>query len=162
ISAGLLVPRRAPLTKALEAARRCGVPANAVTEAAEAGAAFERLVERHAGDRASFDAMVRGLQPDEAQQIHLKDRRAAFRAASAIWGLSAQATYACIAYHESETSGMQDSVLLTGHAGLQKLRPDVGISIGYQWAVRKSTDDGTGVGASIPTPSGPDFLEEFS
>src|SRR5215471_17592285 len=51
IGAGLFVPRPAPLARVLAAARRCGVPEEAVVDAAETVAAFERLVERHAGDR---------------------------------------------------------------------------------------------------------------
>ncbi len=160
MEAGPFVPRPAPLAKALAAACRCGVPASALTEAAEASAEFERLLDRHAGDRVSFEAMLRGLQADESQHAHLKDRRAAFRADSTIWGRKAQASYSCIAYHAGEKPDTQDSVLVAGHIALQKLRRDVSISVGYRWGVHQSTD--AGVGASIPAPPGADFVDGFS
>jgi hypothetical protein len=161
IEVGPHVPRPAPLGKALEAAARCGVPPAIVREAAEAGAEIERLVDRHAGDRGTFDAMTRGLAPDGAEQLHLKDRRAAFRANSNIWGINALASYSCLIFHAGEQPGMQDSALVVGHVGVQKLRPAVRHSVGYQWIVRKSDETG-GVGERVSSQRQVEFLEAFS
>jgi hypothetical protein len=162
LEAAPLIPRPAPMAKALRAASERGVPPAVIAAARDAADAFERLVERHAGDRGSFDAMARGLQDGSAEQIHLKERRAAFRANSSIWGLSALASYSCITYHDGERAGTQDSTLVIGHAGLRKLRPGVNASIGYQWSVRKSTDTSGGVGVRVTPNRGAEFLEQFS
>jgi hypothetical protein len=147
------------LAKALRAARAKKVSADIIEEAERAGEAFERLIEQHAGERGSFDAMVRGLGTE--QHIHVKDRRAAFRANSNIWGICALASYSCITYHEGEKPGTQDSFLIVGHVGLHKLRPGVNFSIGYQWSVRRSDPEGRAM-VSPPGALGVDFIEEFS
>jgi hypothetical protein len=157
LSVGTHVPRLASLAKALRAARAKKVPADIIEEAEQAGGAFERLIEQHAGERGSFDAMVRGLGTE--QHIHVKDRRAAFRANCNIWGLCALASYSCITYHAGEKPGTEDSFLLIGHVGLHKLRPDVNFSVGYQWSVRRSESR---VPVSAPGALGVDFIEEFS
>jgi hypothetical protein len=162
IEAGPLVPRPAPLAKALKAAARCGVPGPVIAEASEAAEVFEDLVERHAGHRSAFDAMARGLAQGEAEQVQLKDRRAAFRANRNIWGISAQASYSCLIYHASEQPGMQDSVLVAGQLGLQRLRPDARISVGYLWSVHKSEDAARPVGARVTAQQHVDFIEDFS
>jgi hypothetical protein len=162
INAGPHVPRPAPLAKALRAAARCGVAPETIDEAAEAAAEFERLVDRHAGDRGSFDAMARGLAPDGADQVQLKDRRAAFRANSNIWGINAVASYSCVAYHDGEKAGTEDSVLVIGQVGVQKLRAGAKFSVGYQWSVYKSTQGGNDARTRVESQRQADFLESFS
>jgi hypothetical protein len=163
IGVGPYVPRSGPLAKAIRAAAARGVDKATIHEVEEAAAAFEGLVARHAGDRGAFDAMARGLQAESAGQVHLKDRRAAFRANSNLWGLNAQASYSCLIVHGGQREGTEDSMLIVGHAGIQKLRPNVKVCFGYTWGVRRSTNSGTGVGAPVAASQlAVDFIGGFS
>jgi hypothetical protein len=161
IEAGPHVPRPAPLNKALLAAARRAVPASIIEEARQAAAEFESLVDRHAGDRGAFDAMARGLAADNDGQVHLKDRRAAFRANSNIWGLNALASYSCLVFHDSQAAGKEDSVLVVGHVGVQKIRPAIRMSLGYQWGVYRSEQVG-GPRVRISAQREVAFLEAYS
>lgn len=162
LSAGPHVPRPAPLAKALRAAARCGVPPLVISEAGQAAEAFEALVGRHAGDRGAFDAMARSLAPDDADQIHLKDRRAAFRANSNIWGINAVASYSCVVYQPGRQAGMEDSALIIGQVGLQKLRPSANFSVGYRWSVYKSEGPTGEVRTRVAAQPDAEFVEAFS
>lgn len=161
ITAGPDVPRPVPMAKALRAAAAKGVPAEVVAEAKGAFSEFERLVERHAGSRRAFDSMARGLRQDSSL-ISMKDRRAAYRANTAIWGVQVRTRYNLAIYHPSEDGKFEDLVAIGGEIGLRRLRvggPDYGLIAGR--FVRGTTHDG-----SIETTPEPrrtiDVLEEFS
>jgi hypothetical protein len=162
INAGPHLPRPAPLAKALRAAARCGVSTETIDEASDAAAEFERLVERHAGHRGAFDAMARAIATGNDEQVHLKDRRAAFRANSNIWGINALASYSCLVYHDGEHAGTEDSVLVVGQVGLHKLRPSAKFSVGYQWSVYKSTGGVNDTRTRVAAQREVEFLEAFS
>lgn len=161
IIAGPDIPRAAPMTKALRAAAAKGVPTEIVAEARTAFEEFEQLVERHAGSRRAFDSMVRGLRRD-ATVLSMKDRRAACRANTAIWGVHVRTTYNLAIYHASQDGKSEDLVAVGGEIGVRKLRhggPNYGLIT--RRFVRGTRSDGT-----IETTPGSqrsiDVLEEFS
>lgn len=121
VAAGPDVPRPGPLSKALRAAAARGVSQAVIQEVRQACDEFERLVERHAGDRALFDSMVRGLRRDTSQ-IPLRDRREAYRTNTSIWGLQAQTTYVLAAYYPNRDGRTEDRAALWGYVGMRSLR----------------------------------------
>lgn len=132
ITAGPLVPRPAPMAKALKAAAEHGASAEAVRTAEEAVTAFERFVKDCAGDRRTFDAMMLGLRQDSST-IPIKDRRAAFRANCSIFGLQAAASYSSMIIHPSDGSSDRfDHLTISGIVDLQRIRADAQLS-GTGW-----------------------------
>src|SRR5262245_40380942 len=78
-----LLPGRRGMQLFFEAAAVSGVPPEVVDQGRAAHERFEQTVSRHAGSRASFEAMVRGLRTErgteESQSNLLKHKRAVFR-----------------------------------------------------------------------------------
>lgn len=163
IEAGADLPRAVPMGKAMLAGASAGIPAGVLAEAREAYAQFERLVREHAGTRGSFDVMVRGLRSDDAQ-VHLRERRNAYRSNSSIWGVQALAKLNCLIIHPAEDGQVEDSVLVTGHVGLRKLRPGAQVVIAARsatWEADGSVPSGCGERSAIDRRK-VDVLEEFS
>lgn len=91
IKAAQHVPKRGSVKKLLESAEECGVSKKAVAGVQEALGGFEEMVAAHsgpgAGGRGAFDAMVASMAGAEASEaVQLRDRRAAFRHESQLWG----------------------------------------------------------------------------
>src|SRR5690606_20560982 len=77
LEGGLYVPGMAAVQQALRGARAAGIAEQHLRRAAQAVAAFESFVERHAGDRATFATMINSLAGRNGEAIDLKARRAA-------------------------------------------------------------------------------------
>ncbi len=120
------IPSPGLLSRVLKAGADRGVPPGVIEGVAAACQGFESLVERHAGDRGSFDSMIAGLGAG-AIATTLRDRRAAFRANGRLWGLRAQTQIGCGIYHPS--AGGCDSLLITGYVGVQPLRPGARVRV---------------------------------
>ena len=58
LAAGASVPSRASITRFTTAAAKGGVPSEVIKQLSSAYDEFERLIERHAGDRTSFKSLV--------------------------------------------------------------------------------------------------------
>lgn len=122
----------------LRAADAAGVGPRRLDAVRKADRRLREFVDRHAGDRRSFEAMLAGVAPDE--RLILEERRALFRAGSAIWGVRARVQFLMLALRPSEVDdGMLDGVQLGGLVDFERLRPDV------PWIVRRlrawATDD---------------------
>jgi hypothetical protein len=154
IEAGPDVPRPVPVAKALRAAEAKGVSPELIGRVQRAFDGFEKLVKEHAGDRGSFDSMVRALRTD-APHVSVKERRGAFRNLSSIWGVKADVRYHCGISHPGDRPETHNSVILNGYIGLRKLRPGAPVVI----ASRSKLD--------VPAASAPpekvamDLLEGF-
>jgi hypothetical protein len=82
------IPSAGMLQKLLSSARRKGASEAGLSALADAHAEFEKFVERYAGDRDCFDAMVAPIIGGDAQaQIELAHRRASFECQRHIRGL---------------------------------------------------------------------------
>lgn len=142
VEAGADLPRAYPMTKALKAAAARGVPQEIITEARAAYEDYELLVAEHAGERASFDSMIRGLRRT-ASQVTLKERRSTFRGNRAIWGMHADAVYMCMISHDSGGK-QQDNLVILGHVGMRKLRPEGELCAAHRWLSANANEAGPG------------------
>lgn len=122
----------------LKAADAQGVGPVRIGAVRRADQRLREFVDRHAGDRRSFEAMLAGAGTDE-RLIH-EERRALYRAGSAIWGVRARLQFLMLALRPSaHDDGMLDCVQISGLVDFERLRPDV------PWIVRRlrawATDD---------------------
>ena len=112
------------LVKALKAA---GVPAPALGRIRSAREDFERLMHRHAGDRATLELVAAGFVPDARRtEALLQARRDAFRGNSAIWSVQARMLMTVnILLPSVEDPSRVDLALINGFIDLRRLKPDV-------------------------------------
>lgn len=143
------------LGKALASA---GVASERILRLENAQAAFETLVGHHAGDRATFELVVRGLQGANARGPSLEqDRKLAFRGSSALWSAQArvQLSSTFLAPNTDDPS-MVDVVHMFGLVDLRRFRTDV------PWTLsRRQAFDDAAKNMRIPplTPISPDSPE---
>ena len=130
VEAARHLPGAAGVEIVIKAAAAQGAAAARIDAVRQADQRLREFVGRHAGDRRSFEAMLSGSAPDE--RILLEERRAHYRAGSAIWGVRARVQLLLLALRPSPTAdGMLDLVQLGGLIDLERLRPDV------PWIVRR-------------------------
>jgi len=125
LAAALHLPGTMALRMFLRAARKAGVRQQAVDAAEQATDDFEELVNRHAGDRTTFDSMVSGLVHDEeAAQITFQHRRATFRGQRHLFGLDVRTQIKCLIVQPSaHNPRLLDLANVTGFISLRRLRP---------------------------------------
>jgi hypothetical protein len=122
----------------LRAASARGAAPVRIDAVREADQRLREFVGRHAGDRRSFEAMLAVGAPDE--KLVQEERRAFYRAGSAIWGVRARVQFLLLILRPSQTDdGLLDAVQLGGLVQFERLRPDV------PWLIRRlrasATDD---------------------
>ncbi len=120
----------------LKAAARQGVAPQRVQAARDADARLRAFMAEVAGDRRTFEAMLAGASPDESL-LH-EERRAFFRAGSALWGVRAQSQFMMLALRPSPgNTDKLDILQISGFINLERLRPDV------PWIIRRlrASDD---------------------
>ena len=144
-AAGADVPRAAPMNRLLAAAAGKRVDPAVLARVRRAGAAFEDLVSRHAGEgpkrgprarsgtggRAFFDALVGGVHEDAARPLSLVHRRDAYKANSFIWGLQCHTTAFLTISHRGAAEQMIDVDVILGFVGLSALRKNVPMRLLY-------------------------------
>lgn len=125
----------------LKAARKRGATNDQIEAVREADRVLRAFVEQHAGDRRSFETMLASGGRDE--RIEAEERRAYYRAGSAVWGVRARVQFLMLALRPSEkTDGMLDAVQISGLIDFERLRPDV------PWIIRRlraASDTGKGL-----------------
>jgi hypothetical protein len=124
----------------LNAAAGQGVPSRLTESAAKAVEEFDRLIQIHAGDRASLEMMMSGYARRGRKQGDLTHRRAAFRANSYLWGVQAKTHLKADFLHPSGSSGQFDIGSIRGFVGFRWIRANV------PWVIaraRCTDDDGT-------------------
>ncbi len=131
-AAARLVPGSAAVAILADAARRHASEehANAITGAFHA---FDGLVERHAGDRGTFDLLVSGFAPDGRREIDVSHRKSAFVGNSAILGLHSKVTNIVTIIQPSTNETRLDMIKVGVIHSLRRLRPDVPTTV---WRVR--------------------------
>lgn len=125
LSAARYVPGTANMRTLLGAMSALGAPAPLVERVGAASERFERFVGEHAGDRRTFDSMVSGYaEADDGKKIDLRQRQAAFRANSHVWGVQADAMVMTMVQRASASDPMTlDEVGLRAEYGVRRLRP---------------------------------------
>ncbi len=117
------VPSRASVTRFVNGVSAAGVPARQVQSLNTAYNRFEQLVERHAGDRTSFNSLV--ASPTELSKewlaTDLQHRRNMFRGESHVMGVHAR-TRLVAGIFERDSGGGHRFLSLTGYVGLRVLR----------------------------------------
>lgn len=123
----------------VRAAEGLGIEASRIEAVRRADKDLRGFVRRHAGDRRTFEAMLAGARPDP--QTEAEERKAFFRAGSAIWGVRAKAQLLTLALAPSASDPDRlDCVQVSGFVDLERLRPDV------SWVLRRLRvhgDDGS-------------------
>jgi hypothetical protein len=123
----------------LTAARKKRVPREQLDRVREAMRAYERLIDTHAGDRATLEMMLTSCAQRGRERVDQEHRRAAFRANSYIWGIQAKTQFRTYFLVPSEQEGLFDVASLRGYVGLRRIRA------GVPWAIHRATvvdDDG--------------------
>jgi hypothetical protein len=123
----------------LNAARDHGVAPATISSAQAAFAALEKLITAHAGDRASFEMMVKAFAVDPLEQQELAHRKASFAGNSFTWGVQARTQVVAIILAPSQMPGKIDTTWVGGLIDLRRLRPKVA------WVVARTgffADDG--------------------
>lgn len=135
----MFIPKPEAMARVLEAAADAAYRPPMVRELERAYAEFAAFAESHAEDRASLDAMIAALGPvgggGATPGLSMTHRRAAYRANTQIWGLSARAMYAACIYHargEDESAGY-GSIMVKGFVGLHTLRPFTSIPLSKRY-----------------------------
>lgn len=120
-----VLPGERAIGKFLDRAEQRGVSSTVIGGARTAFQAFQSLVCTHAGNREVFEAMVTGLMPEEserASEVDLKQKQAAFRANSLLWGRQQRQCIACHILYPSATPELLDSVEIRGTVGWHQTR----------------------------------------
>ncbi|MEO0482124.1 MAG: hypothetical protein AAF138_00700 [Planctomycetota bacterium] len=138
VKAARHMPGQGGVEIVLKAASLRGVAPGRLDAVRLADTRLRRFVEQQAGDRRSFEAMLAAGGRDE--KLEFEERRAYYKAGSAIWGVRARAQFLMLALRPSETEpGYLDGVQISGLVEMERLRPDV------PWIMRRlraSTDSG--------------------
>lgn len=162
----LLTP--ASVRRLLTAAESAGIELQIRQRLSAAFDECERLIQRHATDRASFALMAAAsADADEIDAISLADRRTAFRAQSHILGVTALSTFKTFFFHPGEGRGGLGHVMsLRGITELIPLQPQLCWPV--SWARASASNDDTSPGSGIfrplpgcETSSGLSLAEDF-
>ncbi len=141
LSAGGSVPSRASVARFAEAAAEVGVPAEMVGSLMTAYTGFERLVERHAGDRTSFNSLVSAVtgKEDDWLAADLQHRRNMYRGFSAVLGVQVRTKLNCSVVLGRPGSTACDVAFLSGLVDLRMLRPRDAFRV-FGFTLRKLKD----------------------
>lgn len=131
LTAAPFVPRSEALGKILAAASQNGVAEPVIHKVEAACAAFEVVVREHAGSRSAFESMIETLDgPKSGEKLRsLRDRRAAFRASSNLWGISAYAKVTCAICFPTADGQSYDLLQVWGSVGVRQLRAGVNLHL---------------------------------
>lgn len=150
----------------LNALADAGVPLDTVDGLRRTTRLFDRVVERHSGDRATLDLILDGMGAASPSRLE-QSRKMAFRGNSGVWGIQARARMTT--FIAAPTPGSPETVdlaLLGGMFDVRRLRPQITWPIFYPRTYRQ---DGTVIeGArdepldtSLADPRGPMLIGEF-
>ena len=162
IAVASFVPGPDPVRKLLAAAAKRRVPARVRAEVADAIAAYENFIQIHAGDRASFlamlDAMVQDGNTDAGADVDRLHRRATFRAYSHFYGVQLATRYSAMLVRK-DGQGRDTFVSLRSRLGLRRLRTDATVVVDRYHVTTGAKDD---AGAPTPQPLDPAAFEQFN
>lgn len=127
LAGGTSVPARVSMRRLLNAASRRKVPMAVINRVSDAFDAFERLVEVEAGDRDELESMLAAFVPEARQKRELEIKRAAFKAASQVKGITMEAQVGAFILHPSADPMKVDRATFSAYVGLRRLRADAHI-----------------------------------
>lgn len=130
---GPFIPGTAQMNKFIQAAKRQGVNAEILNNVREAYAAFEAMVERHAGDRDTFESMISHSDEARRELIDLQRKREAFRANGHLWGVQSRAMVMTEILRPSTTPGKVDEATINGDVDSRQVRPEVALQDSIRW-----------------------------
>lgn len=134
-----LLPGRRAMERFFAAAETNGVAPDTIRRARTAFAHFEESVARHAGSRDAFETMVAELGQEGAEATgtsaaDLRNKRAAFRATSLLWGREARVGLGVWIMHPSAIPDLLDGVFIRGLLGLRRTRRTVPLhAVAHHW-----------------------------
>lgn len=123
--AALYVPKRGSIEKVLKAARLRELPAEVVSTVAEQFDEFERLIDRHAQDRETFEQMLSRWSAPARTKADLAAGKAIFSGMSHVRGVCSEVCIVSHLMHPSTGDQPHDKATLRGELGLRRLRPGV-------------------------------------
>jgi hypothetical protein len=123
----------------LRAARKRGVPTGVLDDVAERLAELEQMVQRHAGDRGSFEMMLPAYAAQDRTTLDVAHKKLAFQGNSYLLGVQARTHLVALFLNVSDDPGLIDAVGVHGLVRLRRLRHTVPVIISR---TRHSDDDG--------------------
>lgn len=147
------------MSRVFDAGQRAGWNDAHLDQARRAYERFQAFVSKHAGDRATFDAMVSGLGGESNEQVDVRSRRAAFRACAPLWGLRSALTYRCLIAALDRPGTTPLSAIIQGSSGVRALRPGRSLPICRRTITMTLADKA--VPEFAPDTSSTGLLEDF-
>ena len=136
------LPGKAGMKLLLDALEAHGADHESVERTRHAVEAFDRVIEKHSGDKATLELMLDGLNngTNENEQLE-KSRKLAFQGNSGVWGMQVRARLTTfVMAPDAPGSTNFDNVLLTGFLGLKRLRMETPWTL---LRLQSYRDDGT-------------------
>lgn len=125
LAAAQFIPGPTNMRSIVQRMGSLGAPSELTDRITAASELFDRFVAEHAGDRRTFDSMVSEYAgPGSAEKATLRERRAAFRANSHVWGVQAEVLAMAMIQRPSESDPLKlDEIGLRGEYGVRRVRP---------------------------------------
>lgn len=164
LSVGIHIPGPTSMQRVLKQAAGRLVPQERIEAVRVAYQGVDDIITRYAGDRATFDSIVSGFADDEANQVDLSHRRAAFRGQSHIWGVQARVRMATYIFYPNARKPMYvDGAMLHGYYDLRWLRAGASLTMTSIGVARDQGEDTTAVVEQLGTNNSRiGLLDEFS
>lgn len=117
----------------LRAAEKLGAPPSTVQKAARCSAELLTLIREHAGDRKTFESMVSSWSSSPQEKVSQRERKAAFKAGSHVFGVAVDTTVISTAIRAStHDPRCLDNLVIGGEFGLRRLRR-TSVPLFYKW-----------------------------
>lgn len=121
-AAAQLLPGSEALNGLPRAVGKTGVSAKTTARLSEAIEDFQKLIETHAGDRATLDTMLVGRATQDYETFDLNQRRAGFRAARHVRGVELAVHYSAHFLAPGDDAANLDMATIAGFFNLRQLR----------------------------------------
>lgn len=119
------VPGPSSLKRLLQAVQREGATPTAVNNVRTAIDYLDKVVQHHAGDRATLELIIDGISPNNGDILE-RSRKLAFRGNSGLWGVQAKTRLMTAMMAPSATDpDLIDMAIIRGFIGFRRLRSDV-------------------------------------
>ena len=162
------LPGRSGQKIIVDALLKAGAPSEQAEAVRAAMDEFERLVSVHAGDRDTLEIMLSSLTREGQADRDEAQRRLAYQANSATWGVRARVQISAhFAAPSTHNAGMLDLAIASGLVDFRRLRQDAAWAVA---TIRGITDDGSPRGMvnfgpldpAISDPAAPPLMTAFS
>jgi hypothetical protein len=127
------IPGELAVKRFLQAASKHGVPDPMVTQSRNAFEDFQRLITRHAGNRAAVDALLSSFSEEGRTRLETAMRRDGFRANAYLLGVQARAMYQLDAMVNAGDHFMPEVYRVRALVGLRRNR------LGVPWIVGRTS-----------------------